>query len=198
MPIGTRTLIHEFRTTQGAQGGGAGAAGASRYRAFADELTKRSRRAELRQRYAELDRLLRLRATTTARLVNEAFSRLEADAAALREAGIHPGRVREITLTDGDSHNAGRRVLILRGDDGRVVYKPRPVDVDTLVGELVGLLESRLPGAALSPLTVVGRPDYGWQEWVSPAACDNEAEVARYYRTAGHWLGLFHVLGATD
>ena len=45
---------------------------------------------------------------------------------------------------------------------------------------------------------MIERGAYGWAEFVAHRYCDGEAELARFYRGLGHWLGVLRLLGGTD
>ncbi len=147
-----------------------------------------------------LDRLVRSLIDGRVRLLTEALTRFVADGqrGLLRAVG-HPGRITAARVGAGDSHNGGRQVVVLHGRDGRLVYKPRSLATDALVGELVRELNPSLPDSlVLHPLTVCDRGDYGWQQFGRPAPCDGAGQVRRYFERIGIYLALFHTLGAGD
>lgn len=196
--IGTRTLISEFLTREESRLADADPAADDVYRSFAARLAQGDLRRAVLQDHPELDRLLRLRCERTADLVLDACRHLEEDRVELAERGLDPGTLRRVQVTSGDAHNGGRRVLVLHGETTTVAYKPRPVDADVLVADLVTALRDLDPDLRMRPVPVLGKPDHGWQEFVHHRPCGSLAEVRAYHRSAGQWLAFFHTLGGTD
>jgi len=99
----------------------------------------------------------------------------------------------------GDVHRRGRSVAIVEFSSGiRVVFKPRPLEVDRHFGELVAWINALGQAPGLRAVQVLTRGDHGWAEFVSDAPCNSRAEVERFYRRFGAWLAVLHVVNATD
>ena len=80
-----------------------------------------------------------------------------------------------------------------------MLYKPRCLRVDrALDGMLERLLILDPPGTRIRVPEVLVRPGYGWAEFVDHRPCEGEAELTRFYRNLGHWLGVMRLLGGTD
>jgi type 2 lantibiotic biosynthesis protein LanM len=120
-------------------------------------------------------------------------SRIESIAGGVREG------FEEISFGAGDSHCGGLTVAILRGLNWRVIYKPRPLAIDTALRHFVGDLSAD-HGAALS----VGIPnsidcgEYGWMEFVTHQYADGNEELTSFYRGIGQCLALMRLLGGSD
>lgn len=167
------------------------------------------RREEWDKLLSEYQVTARSIATITAQLVAaaiELLTRLEEDAAAIRDLlGL---RARSMTLIDArggmsDLHRGGRSVWILSfsGEDGRkarLVYKPRSLAVDGCFQRLLRWVEER---SALPPLRAprtIERESHGWVELIQHAPCRTREEVARFYERQGAFLALLHMLRAID
>lgn len=127
--------------------------------------------------------------------------RLSRDLGRLQQAtwGIRSDAVTRINSGLSDFHNEGRSVLIVEFACGRrLVYKPKDLRPDVLVGELCGALAKLSPTFDLSAPRVIVREEYGWAEWVEQTDCGALTEISAYYRRCGAWLALFHVLATTD
>ncbi|MBV9822455.1 MAG: type 2 lantipeptide synthetase LanM family protein [Actinobacteria bacterium] len=134
----------------------------------------------------------RLRATT-------AFAaRFATDRAALAAlVGTEPGELVEVSFNAGDSHRGGHTVALVRCTGARMVYKPRPLSVDQALARLLPKVLSDEPNPIRVP-AALARAGYGWAEYVEHRYCVDDAELRRFYRNLGHWLGLVQLLGGTD
>jgi type 2 lantibiotic biosynthesis protein LanM len=126
--------------------------------------------------------------------------RLAADRAMLGSmAGAVQGELAEVTFGAGDSHRGGHSVAVLGFADGRVVYKPRSVQVDAI---LAGLLDAVLtdisPQARIRVPDVVPRGEYGWARHVTHQYCADAEQLRCFYRGIGHWLAVMRLLGGSD
>ena len=132
----------------------------------------------------------------------EVFRHLAVDWTKIREAFSperDPGPVVAMETGAGDPHRQGRAVVILQFASGlKVVYKPKALAVDVHFQELVTWLNTRGLTPPLRTLHVLDRGAHGWIEHVTPATCDSEAAVRRFYRRKGALILLSYVLGATD
>jgi len=132
----------------------------------------------------------------------EMLSRFEADRVALARLFARGGN--DIALaglsTDlSDPHQGGRCVWRVDLSDGsRIVYKPKPLQVDVRFQELLAWLDRR--GLRRSPrlLKVLDRAEYGWVEHVSHRSCPDRPAVERFYARLGNLLALLYTLQAVD
>jgi type 2 lantibiotic biosynthesis protein LanM len=110
-----------------------------------------------------------------------------------------PGELNELSFGAGDSHRGGATVTIVRGEDWRVVYKPRSLAIDIalhgFVNELAGdhgsALNVRVP-------EVMDCGDYGWVEFVDHRFAAGNEELLSFYRGIGHLLALMRLLSGSD
>jgi type 2 lantibiotic biosynthesis protein LanM len=126
--------------------------------------------------------------------------RLAADRALLGSmAGAVQGELAEVRFGAGDSHRGGHSVAVLGFAAGRVVYKPRSVQVDAI---LAGLLDAVLsdipPQARIRVPDVVPRGEYGWARHVIHQYCADAEQLGCFYRGIGHWLAIMRLLGGSD
>lgn len=99
----------------------------------------------------------------------------------------------EIKMGLSDPHRKGRSVAILGfGNERRVVYKPKPLDIDAA---LYRLLDEVGGAAGVKPLRVIPRDDYGWVEYVGHKRTSTTPTVAR---EIGGASALFWLLNSTD
>ncbi|MBW8803892.1 MAG: type 2 lantipeptide synthetase LanM family protein [Catenulisporales bacterium] len=98
----------------------------------------------------------------------------------------------------GDTHRGGQSVAILDFGEAKVVYKPRPVDVDRALARLLNTLFSEVPAAERIRVPAAIGTDYGWAEFIPHRYCATDAELATFYRNVGHWLAVMRLLGGSD
>ncbi|MEU7898610.1 type 2 lanthipeptide synthetase LanM family protein [Nonomuraea sp. NPDC049152] len=108
--------------------------------------------------------------------------------------GAPSGALERVEFGAGDSHRGGQTVVMLHGEDGRVIYKPRSLAVDAALADLLthlGVSTMRVPA-------VVTRQRYGWAEHIEHRHCADAEELRAFYRGMGHWLALMRLLGGND
>lgn len=141
-----------------------------------------------------LDTIVRNRCTATLRFAQ----RWTTDRCRL-ESFCAPGELHELSFGAGDSHRGGTTVVIVRGERGCVVYKPRSLAIDRalrgFVAELAGdhgsALNVRVP-------QVMDCGDYGWTEFVSHRFAAGNEELLSFYRGIGHLLAVMRLLSGSD
>jgi type 2 lantibiotic biosynthesis protein LanM len=109
-----------------------------------------------------------------------------------------PGRLTEACFGQGDQHQSGRTVVILKFESGQqVVYKPRSLAVDVHFQQFLGWINERTP-LAFRNILVLDRGDHGWSEFVPQSECRSKQEIGRFYTRLGALLSILHALQATD
>lgn len=171
------------------------------YRAFCDSLRGAGMLALL-DRYPVAARLLGTVATLWVDAVAELLARLAADRDEVERTlagGRALGPAVDATASISDPHEGGRGVVILGFADGtRVVYKPRPLDMEGIFGELLAWLSADPSVPSLRTLALVERPTHGWLEYASPAACDDDAAAGRFFQRCGALLAVAYALNGSD
>lgn len=115
-------------------------------------------------------------------------------------AAINPSDcVVQINAHAGDRHVDGARVMIVTFRSGeKLVYKPKPLDVDVHFQSLLCWINARGFTPPLATLILLNRSSHGWVEFVPAQACATEAEVRRFFTRQGGYLGLLTVLKGVD
>jgi type 2 lantibiotic biosynthesis protein LanM len=90
-------------------------------------------------------------------------------------------------------------VALLGFTAGRVVYKPRSLQVDAvLAGLLDAVLSDIPPHERIRVPDVVPRGEYGWARHVIHQYCAGPEQLGCFYRGIGHWLAVMRLLGGSD
>ncbi len=169
---------------------------------FATQLRSGPVRDQLIEEYPVLARSLVMATDYWVESSREFLRYLAEDAGALRDAfadGSELGTLAGISGNAGDVHRGGRAVAIAEFSSGiRVVFKPRPLDVDWHFGDLIAWINALGQAPPLRAVRVLTRADHGWAEFVANAPCRSREEIDRFYERFGAWLAVLHVLNATD
>jgi type 2 lantibiotic biosynthesis protein LanM len=174
----------------------------ARFLDFARAMASPDGLAGLLTRYPVLARLLAQAADAAVTATRELLVRLAAD----RDEVVgellgttDPGPVVAIIAGRGDRHQNGRTVAFVDFADGsRVVYKPRDVTTQVVMGRFIDRLSAGYPELSPSTARTVARPGYGWTAYVAARDLPDRAEADRFYRRQGALLALLHVLRTTD
>lgn len=111
--------------------------------------------------------------------------------------GGDAGALRSVDLGLGDLHAGGHSVARLRFEGGSVMYKPRSLRIDHALDAFLADVFAGVPDRIRVP-RCLDRGDHGWSAFEIHRHCDGPAELARFYRGLGHWLGLLRLIGGTD
>jgi type 2 lantibiotic biosynthesis protein LanM len=198
--LAARTMLLELNVAR-VSGVLRGASPADRFAEFVASLADPRRATELLVEYPVLARQLVVAAEQWVAANLLLLRRLASDLPAIRETfagSTRPAAVSEIEVGLGDAHRCGQSVARVRFSDGlRVLYKPRPIEVDAHFQELVRWLNRSLRWPLLE-LRCLPRAGYGWVEHVDARPCESDDELRRFYHRAGALLAVHYLLGGTD
>ena len=201
LPLLARTLVLELNVAR-LQGLLAGGTAEERFAAFVERLRQPEIAAAILDEYPVLARVMVEELDAWVEVSAELLDRLAADwpdLVATFFGGQDPGPLTALDGGAGDRHRGGRAVRILKFASGaKLVYKPRPMAVDSHFQELLAWVESKGEGLAFRRLAVLDRGEHGWMEYAAPAECASLEEVALYHRRLGGLLALLYALEATD
>ncbi|WP_224248154.1 type 2 lanthipeptide synthetase LanM family protein [Hyalangium gracile] len=196
-----RTLVLELNVCR-VQGRLQGETPQERFQHFAQLLSQREFARALLMEYPVLSRQVVTTIDQWVRFSLEFLQHLSADWPQLIDLlgpGVLQGELTGINGGMGDRHNDGRSVLFARfSSGGRLVYKPRPLDVDFHFQQLLAWLNARGLEPSFLTLKVLSRQTHGWVEFIEARSCTTEAEVERFYERQGSYLALLYALQATD
>lgn len=157
---------------------------------------------EVMREYAVLARLLALQADGWARAHGELVRRLQSDwPAIVRNFGLTdaPCGIEDIAPYRSDPHQGGRAVAIITLPGGRrLVYKPRPIDMEEGLGDLLGWANACGFSQPYARLALLTRDGYGWVDHVAHAGCSDAAQIKAFYTRIGGLLCLAALLQGSD
>jgi type 2 lantibiotic biosynthesis protein LanM len=175
-----------------------------RFKSFCEEsLASSAWLAEFLATYPVAVRFTETVVRTRRRNFVELLRRFDRDYKSLQGRGFFPSTagatLHDISPWSGDRHREGRSVRILRlSNGGRVVYKPRPVNVDVAFQRAVRWLNEEGFSPDLYEMSILPRHQYGWFGFVESRDCDDAVAVGRFYRRQGAHLALLYLLGGHD
>ena len=109
------------------------------------------------------------------------------------------GMLTAVTTNAGDVHQGGQAVAIVQCEGGRIVYKPRPVDMEVALARFLDQLRAGAGEKLAARISrVVSRGDYGWAEFITHEYAADDGELRSFYRGIGQWLAIMRLLGGTD
>lgn len=155
----------------------------------------------LLQEYSVLARLMAMAVLRWADFLREFLRRYDEDwrDGRLTSGITSSGMIDRLALRESDRHNGGRTVAIVTLEGGgKVVYKPKPLRLDTAYATLLAWLREHGAPGELTAAFTVDRGEYGWQSFVAGRPCVTVAEAARYYRNAGALTAISWLLGGSD
>jgi type 2 lantibiotic biosynthesis protein LanM len=178
-----------------------GATAEERFQSFLAYIRRPEAALSILQEYPVLTRQMTTYIAHWADFGAEFIARLCADWEEIRNTfcGADPGPLADLSPAAGDSHRRGRSVRIATFRSGfRLVYKPRPLSLDSHFQSLLQWLNRRGAQPSFRPLKILDRGSYGWSEFAPHESCVSEAEVRAYYERLGGFLALLYALEATD
>lgn len=152
--------------------------------------------------YPGLARMLALAAAQWAQANAQLVQRFVRDLPELRtrfDLPLPDPKIADVTSFCSDPHGGGQTVCILTfPDQRRLVYKPRSVDMEQgLADLLVWANQSGFPWP-FRVVTVFGRSGYGWTDFVEASACPDAAGIERFFKRSGALFALGWLVQATD
>jgi type 2 lantibiotic biosynthesis protein LanM len=98
----------------------------------------------------------------------------------------------------GDTHKKGKSVYIVHFSNGKIVYKPRNLEIDNNYNKFINWINSKAELKEIKFLKVLNKEAYGYQEFVQYKTCTSDSEIKDFYERQGYSLAIFYILSATD
>lgn len=108
------------------------------------------------------------------------------------------GKLIDIQIDLGDSHNNGKTVAIVHLDtENKILYKPKCLKSDLLYFEILQFYADQLKFTPYIPF-VLDKEAYGWQEYIGYEYIQSNEEVKDYYYELGVQSQILYTLNAND
>ncbi|TDE41407.1 type 2 lantipeptide synthetase LanM [Nonomuraea mesophila] len=172
-----------------------------RFADFVRQLADPGAALAIWQEYPVLARMVVQRLSFWLEVTLELVNALIDDLRGLRERGLVQAtatRLTEVRFGAGDTHRGGRSVAILTFDHGRLVFKPRPLVMDTAFDGLLAWLNNGGPKFPLRRTRMWDRGSHGWSEHVDASVHTDADGADRYAWRLGALTALLYAMHATD
>jgi hypothetical protein len=158
-----RTLVRDLHSAR-RQGHLQAASPGERFAEFASSLGKASRRRAVFGQYPVLARQLAVEADGWLDRCVQFARHVVADQASIAKTfrGDGLGMIDRVIPGLGDRHRGGAVAWVRWSGGLEVMYKPRPMAVDTHFQQLLAWVRTKDPALALRTLTCLDRGDHGW------------------------------------
>ena len=144
----------------------------------------------------------RLATTRTINLTNnylDLLFRLNKDIDDLKDVfHLNSDILTDISISEGDSHEQGKSVMILIFNNQKVVYKPKNLEVSIPFKKFIkwyskrsNLLELKIPRG-------IFKNDYTYNEFIDSIACETDNDVEEFYVRYGYLVAISYLLNMND
>ncbi|WP_158308769.1 type 2 lanthipeptide synthetase LanM family protein [Clostridium botulinum] len=115
-------------------------------------------------------------------------------------SNIELGKIKDIELSEGDTHCNGKSVAIINFTNSKIVYKPRTMKIDLQFQKFLKWvnLKKIIQGIRLATIKIHTIHNCGWMEYVEQEGCDSQENVNNFYTKSGVLLGILYCFNAVD
>lgn len=170
----------------------------ARYQNFCSKLQQRQYFTQLVYEYPTMFRMIIEESIQQKNFLLEAVEHLISDFNQIQDRFGVLGALTAIEMNKGDSHCGKKTVLICGFEHGKVVYKPKPLQVNIHVNQIIEYMNNQGLEYPIKPLPVIAYEDYGWQAYIEQVSSTSEAEIEELYYKVGVYICLLHVLMGSD
>ena len=155
----------------------------------------------LAKKYPVLDKILKRTANNFLIHIQNIFLNFSKDYEAIKKhfsLNINNSTIiQDIDTSLGDGHKGESTVLVTLSDGTKLIYKPRNIDAAHSYNLFIDWINQKL-NTNLKTLKCVSFQEYGWLEFVTHKAVNQEEELEEYYYKAGILLAVTFLLGSKD
>lgn len=172
---------------------------------FADVLlTDREYLRSIYEEYSELTRLMRLKTANICSYIKDVvtYTRNHYDnLVSYFSEGKELGKIKDLSLGEGDSHNNGKTVARLLFTSGvKLIFKPRSLEIEEGYFNFIDWInkqsiENFLP---IKAPKVYYTNNAGWMEFIEPMPCEETGQVRHFYNRIGQLLCMLYILNSKD
>ncbi|MCI2877150.1 type 2 lanthipeptide synthetase LanM family protein [Staphylococcus hominis] len=181
-----------------------GETSSQRYNDFCEKLYQKEFLRQLIDEYPVLFRLISDKIEGAKNLLQTIIFSFENDKKILQKNKLisckFEGKINEITINMGDTHNGGYSVSIIELDNfEKIVFKPRDLEIDIKFNNLLHWLNNSSEiDIHFKTISIVNNKSYGWTEFIEYKPLISKKEIADFYNSLGGILALLYILNATD
>lgn len=159
-------------------------------------------RKECEIHYPELIRLLNILVTSTADYLASILFNLVNDIQEIEDLILSHKikEIKNIKFGEGDTHSKGKSVTEVVFDKGKIIYKPRNIDIEKKFYDFIESIEEKSDYqlASLDKIRNISKKNYSYCEFINHNKVNSVVEVEKYYKNLGELLCLLYILNGTD
>lgn len=172
----------------------------SEYELFSESLLQASTVKQLYEKYPEL---LRVSNSIVNNQINYIFD-------IVKDYVSDQGMIQEkfhctteqlicIKITDGDSHNSGKKVAVLKFSNANLIYKPHHLEYDRLFYSILKSMNHSSDVLVKNYIPkFLSKETHAWQEYLINYSCNTIEQIERYYYRLGVLLCNCYLFNCDD
>lgn len=151
------------------------------------------------EKYAVSTRLATERTIYFIHNISEFFNNLITAADEIHKLlNIPVKKIQNLILSVGDTHEKGKEVIIVKLENGTIVYKPKNLDICKAFSQFIDYTNDNLNGLDLKTPKGIYKETFAFLEFIEYKSCHVEDEIERFYERFGYILALGFFLSITD
>lgn len=156
---------------------------------------------EFYDKYPVITRRLSIKCINQVQFFVEMLQRLDKDFDELCEiffldCGCH--FLSDIEASKGDSHQQGKSVVIVSIGGGKIVYKPKNLELGLQFASFLDFINTESGLLDLHVGKRLYKNHYSYEEYVSYKECSSENQIKDYYERFGQLCAIVYMLAGTD
>ncbi|WP_101723597.1 type 2 lanthipeptide synthetase LanM [Eggerthella timonensis] len=173
----------------------------ARFESFIAIAGSKSNLKGLYCRYPAMTRKLVVATEYYTSFVNSFFEHLTETWSSIEDTFFHGARklcIEELAMEQGDTHAKGKSVVVIRFNEGSIVYKPRNLKIERCFDRIVQyfndsemILDIKMPSS-------IYKNDFTLSEFIEQKPCVSKEEVERYYIRYGQLLAMMYLCNGSD
>ncbi len=111
---------------------------------------------------------------------------------------INSNVIIDITCGEGDTHECGKTVAMLRFGENEILYKPRELEISRKFFSFINAINQKTDIYKLPVIKSIWHDDFTIEEKITYKTCTSEAEIKRFYIRTGYILAILYLLNGND
>lgn len=200
LQIGLKTFIYELNRLK-TEGLLVGKDPNEKFTYFVHIYNDSEKLLKLYETYPVLARKLSVATSRHIDFISKLFSDLDESWGELHDSllkGSRESSIVDIKLGQGDTHEKGKSVVTIEFDKGRLVYKPRNLEVERIFDDVIEFFSANPSFFEMRLVKSIYFKDFTVSEYIEQKGCDDEKQVAKYFTRYGQLLAIMYLLNGSD
>lgn len=162
-------------------------------------LSSKSSFIDIYKEYPVATRIATMRTMFAINNFSSLFSRLEKDSSEIKKfLNKNELSLTNISVSQGDSHEQGNSVMILHFENSKLVYKPKNLEISTVIEKFVSWYVDKSELLSLKFPKGIFKEQYTYSEFIQPKACINVDEINNFYLRYGYLVAICYLFNLND